>query len=542
MRNKLQPFLVFLLLMAASFQAPAQILIDDCNTGPFIIYGPAANFGVSFIDNLPAPGAIGGTRDVKISDPNNSGVVRGTMSLNTFGGYLDSKPGTSNYSQVGKHEIGWGDNDFLGGTDLNLNASAHDRIVVTFASAPWNNNCTMTVKFNNPQDPDYCSASVPLNGASGGGNYTLLFSSFAGLDPSDIDGISIAFTGGLPDSSALVGNVVISGTSADTDGDGVVDYNDDCPGTLAGQGVNADGCSCAQITVNDGDPCTTDACTNGTATFTLLDADGDGVCNITDNCPVTPNANQMDSDGDGTGDVCDECPLALPNLPNFNASACNCNEGYTATMQTIEGVSYIAGCVLTNSSEDSDCDGVPDPLDICPGGDDSMDFNGDNIPDCSQLLSYNSYSPTWKCGNNKIYVCHLNGHSLCINKNALAAHFGHGDNIGPCTSCSNGSYGMAQNQNHGHLEYAEVSGFGLDIMPNPAAEQVTILLHGMAPDEYAMLTLFDRLGRIVLTQQIAAGETELSIDLSSERFIPGEYFIRVSSSQTVLTKMLAIVR
>lgn len=38
------------------------------------------------------------------------------------------------------------------------------------------------------------------------------------------------------------------------------------------------------------------------------DADGDGVPDATDNCPVTPNPEQLDSDEDGIGDACDECP------------------------------------------------------------------------------------------------------------------------------------------------------------------------------------------------------------------------------------------
>lgn len=39
-----------------------------------------------------------------------------------------------------------------------------------------------------------------------------------------------------------------------------------------------------------------------------LDDDGDGVANYRDNCPVTPNSDQVDSDGDGTGDACDDDP------------------------------------------------------------------------------------------------------------------------------------------------------------------------------------------------------------------------------------------
>jgi hypothetical protein len=40
----------------------------------------------------------------------------------------------------------------------------------------------------------------------------------------------------------------------------------------------------------------------------VIDTDGDGVADSTDNCPNTANANQLDSDGDGIGDACDNCP------------------------------------------------------------------------------------------------------------------------------------------------------------------------------------------------------------------------------------------
>lgn len=64
--------LLTLLLLATTFQASAQILVDNCNTGPFSISGPSA------MNDIVAPGAIGGMRDVQIT---NTSV--GFMNLNT---------------------------------------------------------------------------------------------------------------------------------------------------------------------------------------------------------------------------------------------------------------------------------------------------------------------------------------------------------------------------------------------------------------------------------------------------------------------------
>jgi hypothetical protein len=51
---------------------------------------------------------------------------------------------------------------------------------------------------------------------------------------------------------------------------------------------------------------------SGSFNITLIvvdttDTDGDGVGDSLDNCPTTPNANQLDTDGDGVGDACDNC-------------------------------------------------------------------------------------------------------------------------------------------------------------------------------------------------------------------------------------------
>src|SRR5262249_4672965 len=54
-----------------------------------------------------------------------------------------------------------------------------------------------------------------------------------------------------------------------------------------------------------------ETCTGSAATCPadtgLPDGDGDGTCDLSDNCPLDANADQADGDGDDTGDVCDPC-------------------------------------------------------------------------------------------------------------------------------------------------------------------------------------------------------------------------------------------
>ena len=74
----------------------------------------------------------------------------------------------------------------------------------------------------------------------------------------------------------------------DTDGDGVLDTEDNCPDEADPEQGNVDG------------DCLGDVCDP--------DIDGDGDLNENDNCPYISNPEQEDGDTDGKGDVCDNCP------------------------------------------------------------------------------------------------------------------------------------------------------------------------------------------------------------------------------------------
>ncbi|MCZ6682360.1 MAG: HYR domain-containing protein [Planctomycetota bacterium] len=110
-------------------------------------------------------------------------------------------------------------------------------------------------------------------------------------------------------------------TGCDSDGDSVSICDDQCPGTPAGQAVDANGCSCLQL-----DP-------NG-------DVDADGVLNCNDICPNTaagarvdangcacaqPMSSALDGDGDGVPDACDVC-LGTPTGESVDGDGCSCSQ------------------------------------------------------------------------------------------------------------------------------------------------------------------------------------------------------------------------
>ncbi|MFV0345735.1 MAG: OmpA family protein [Bacteroidales bacterium] len=140
-----------------------------------------------------------------------------------------------------------------------------------------------------------------------------------------------------------VGLAFALGNSKDTDGDGVGDNKDKCPGTP--EGVEVDKTGCPKDTDGDGVADYQDECPNEAGTSQTQgcpDRDGDGVADKDDQCPDEAGLARFngcpDSDGDGVADSKDKCP-DTPKGVKVDASGC---------------------------PADSDGDGIPDHEDNCP--------------------------------------------------------------------------------------------------------------------------------------------------------------------------------
>lgn len=103
--------------------------------------------------------------------------------------------------------------------------------------------------------------------------------------------------------------------TGDSDGDGVPDSRDSCPGTTRGELVDRQGCP--------------------------LDSDGDGVGDARDLCPGTaPRARvdasgcPADADGDGVPNAADQCPNTPQGL-QVTADGCVLNKAQTVVLQNV---------------------------------------------------------------------------------------------------------------------------------------------------------------------------------------------------------------
>jgi Thrombospondin type 3 repeat len=132
------------------------------------------------------------------------------------------------------------------------------------------------------------------------------------------------------------------------------------------------------------------------------DSDHDGIDDDLDNCPFTPNTDQLDRDGDGVGDVCDNCAATA----NKDQAANTCGHLWTEANHVVDGVSNNIGQVIgavcdEKCSDKSEAKSETVALTKPTGASDSEDPTSEtNIPKsgevaCSMTSGPGSSVPGW---------------------------------------------------------------------------------------------------------------------------------------------------
>ncbi len=182
----------------------------------------------------------------------------------------------------------------------------------------------------------------------------------------------------------------------DSDGDGLLDFEDNCPQDANADQKDADG-------DDIGDVC--DACPNDAEN----DGDLDGLCAPVDNCPRDSNADQLDSDLDDRGDACDLCPFDALNDDDedgFCADADNCPRDANPDQKDddADGAGNVCDPCPADPLDDIDADFVCGDVDNCPtdanGAQTDTDTDGrGDVCDSCPWDPLNDVDGDTRCGN-----------------------------------------------------------------------------------------------------------------------------------------------
>lgn len=176
----------------------------------------------------------------------------------------------------------------------------------------------------------------------------------------------------------------------DTDGDGVCDSDDVCPGGDDNMDADGDGvpnaCDpCPQDNPDDTDGDGVCDATDPCAGSPNVDADGDGFCDSIDPCTGFPN---LDDDGDGVCDGADPC-IGFPNVDSDGDVLCDSSDpcqGFPNVDADGDGVCNSSDLCAGSPNVDADADGVCDSTDPCtgtPNVDADQDGLCDSIDPCT---------------------------------------------------------------------------------------------------------------------------------------------------------------
>jgi hypothetical protein len=122
----------------------------------------------------------------------------------------------------------------------------------------------------------------------------------------------------------------------------------------------------------------------------------------------------------------------------------------------------------------------------------------------------------------KIPICHK-GNTIYVSKNSIKAHIAHGDCIGEC---------LYEEQSKNHESFEEtgmVENFPFTIYPNPAADKITISVHGDIDYDIKRIEIADLYGRL---QKSINVKNDGDLIIYRNGLKSGKYYIRLIGKET----------
>ncbi|MEP7196530.1 MAG: T9SS type A sorting domain-containing protein [Saprospiraceae bacterium] len=210
---------------------------------------------------------------------------------------------------------------------------------------------------------------------------------------------------------------------------------------------------------------------------------------------------------------------------------------------------------VTLSTGDGDCDGVNDVCDVCPKTDDTVDNNGDGLPDCNVIPPFAQVLSTWKCSQvpQRVYISEIvNGvcTTKCVAYSTFVSTRKSNQYLGICAMCATSLEGNPKKDtlaeeafDPSKLNKINIADPSIDfhVIPNPNNGSFDIVFEN--PVEDGMLEIYNMLDQAVW-KKVIDSPTE-RVKLSSIDFnqnASGMYWVIFKNKNTKIIQSMLIIK
>jgi hypothetical protein len=139
--------------------------------------------------------------------------------------------------------------------------------------------------------------------------------------------------------------------------------------------------------------------------------------------------------------------------------------------------------------------------------------------------------------HHKVYVCHNDKNTICIDTNALLTHLNnHGDLLGQCGNSKSSEYGDENGDDHSIMDGLHST--EMTVYPNPSNGAFTVRIPAIHDKGQVMVR--DMMGRLISTTSIEAAEEDQVLQVDLSNVARGTYVVIVVSGADVYKSNILI--